>query len=137
MKFTCNPEFPPTRKHDNDAGIDLMITKSVTVHPHEIQVVSTEVCGELPPNTFGMVAVRSSVGLKGIGLANTPAIIDEGYRGEIKLALINNGRCSVHIPKGDRVAQLIVVPYVPVTINIVDSLNTTERGTNGFGSTGQ
>lgn len=137
MHITCDPKFPPTRAHTGDAGLDLMITQSVTINPHETKIVGTGVAVALPPNTAGFVTVRSSTGLKDLGLANDIGVIDSGYRGEIKLLLQNRGRVSQYLPAGTRVAQLIVLPIDIPGIKVVENLDTTARGEGGFGSTGQ
>lgn len=137
VHYTCNPEFPPTRAHTDDAGLDLMITQSVTINPHETRMVGTGVAVALPPNKVGFVSVRSSTGLKDLGLANDIGVIDSGYRGEIKLLLQNRGRVSQHLPAGTRVAQLTVLPIDIPKFKVVETLDTTTRGEGGFGSSGQ
>lgn len=127
----------PCYAHDGDAGLDLRITRGVTLEPGERATVSTGVAVEVPSGCVGLVFPRSGLASKkGITLVNSVGVIDSGYRGEIGACLLNAGRDTVSLCKGDRVCQLVIVPFVPCTLVPADSLSETERGRDGFGSTG-
>ena len=103
----------------------------------EVRLVRTGIAIELPPNTEAQVRPRSGLALKHhVTVLNTPGTIDEGYRGEIGVILINHGRAAFDIVIGAKIAQLVVKPTLHVAVEEVDSLSSTERGTGGFGSTG-
>lgn len=142
--------------NEGDAGVDLKAVGNyiVPVHgghvPWEIEdsfaaqaadnnvtVVSTGVKVAIPQGYMGIIVPRSGLALKrGIQVINTPGIIDSGYRGEIKVGLINHGNSDYEISEGDRIAQLIIVPYIKADFVEVEKLNSTSRGDGGFGSTG-
>lgn len=131
----------PTRGSEKAAGMDLYAAISgdgyVRILPHETVKIGTGIAIELPKGTFGAVYPRSGLATKqGLRLANSTGIIDEDYRGEIIVALYNDSDYIRIVKNGDRIAQLIVMLYVPEKIEIVDELTDTERGENGFGSTG-
>lgn len=85
----------------------------------------------------GLVIIRSGLGFKGLALINSIGVIDEDYRGDIGVKVINHGQEYIIIRPGDRVAQMVIVPYIQVPIEPVEELEETERGANGFGSTGR
>lgn len=121
------------------AAIDLRsAVDSTTLAPGERAVIPTGIAIE--PETHGVVAIvaaRSGLGVKhGITLANGIGVIDSDYRGEIHVGLVNNGKESFTISKGDRIAQLMFLPVFAAELIRADSLEDTERGTGGFGSTG-
>ena len=90
-----------------------------------------------PLGHAGLVTPRSGLAARfGIGIANTPGVVDSGYRGELAVALINHGSATVEIKRGDRIAQLVVVPVVDLEFEVVEELAPSERGADGFGSTG-
>ncbi len=139
----------PLPKHakPGDAGLDLTTRENATLFPGETKMVGTGVAVEIPEGYFGLLAPRSGLaGKRGITFANTPGIIDSGYRGEIKVPLrnINHPRDDrwIHsddiarIERGERVCQLIILPCVTCECVEVDELSETERGEDGFGSTG-
>lgn len=128
----------PARAHEGDAGVDLRITAPVTIEPGQRVLVGTGIAIALPLGTVGLVHPRSGLAAKsGLSVVNTPGTIDAGYRGEIKVCLINH---DLHTPivleRGDRVAQLIVQRVELVTFVEVDELDDTVRGAGGHGSTG-
>lgn len=123
-------------KTSGSAGLDLYITEDAIITPNQPELVPTGLKVSIPSGYFGMVCVRSSLGLKGLGLANQVGIIDSDYRGEILLALQSQTGQVMALQKGERVAQLIVVSHLPVEYVEVDSLEETLRGSGGFGSTG-
>lgn len=130
----------PTRGSEYSAGMDLYacLDNEIYISPHETTLIDTGIAIELPKKTFGAICARSGLATKeGLAPANKIGIIDSDYRGEIKVALHNHSNISRHIKNGDRIAQLIIIPYIPVNLIEVDNLNETERGDYGFGSTGK
>jgi len=128
----------PKHAHAGDAGLDLTTRETVTLGPGETRMVGTGVSVEIPAGHFGLVVPRSGLGSRGVNLSNCAGVIDSGYRGEIRAPLHNNHRVGapVVIKRGERVAQMLVMPYVTCECVEVDELGETERGTDGFGSTG-
>lgn len=136
VKLSDNALLPIHAK-PGDAGLDLTSREDVSLQPGSVQIVTTGVCVEIPEGYFGLVAPRSGLSSKhGITLANTPGIIDSGYRGEIHVPLYNIGKEPYEIHKGDRVCQLIIVPYASCQCIEVDDMDHTDRGDTGFGSSG-
>ena len=126
----------PRHAKPGDAGLDLTSRKTVNVRPGETQMVGTGVRAEIPDGHFGLIAPRSGLASKhGITLANTPSVIDSGYRGEIMLALHNIGNTLYTVHRDERVAQMVVVPFAVQECVEADELSATERGEGGFGST--
>lgn len=136
-------ELPlPRRAHPSDAGIDLYSAESVTITPGQRVLVGTGIAIGLPVGTVGLIHPRSGLALKhGLSIVNTPGTIDADYRGEIKVCLINLDQSeSVHIERGDRVAQLLIqeVSLCDVEeVSEVTDLGETQRGAGGYGSTGR
>ena len=132
-------ELPtPSRAHTGDAGLDLYARHPVRLEPGERTTVDTGVAVAIPSGHAGLVLARSGLASGyGIGVVNGPGLIDAGYRGEIRVVLVNLGAQRVDIARGDRVAQLVIVPVVVVGIEVVESLEETERGEAGFGSSGR
>lgn len=132
---------PPTRAHPDDAGLDLRAAEAVDLEPGVRMLVGTGTRVALPSGTVGMVCSRSGLAADhGITVLNAPGIVDAGYRGEIKVCLINLGGRRVRLDAGDRVAQLVIVPFLAVEPTPVPSahhLGFTERGAGGHGSTGR
>ncbi len=127
----------PKRAHLNDAGLDLYARNSATIYPKESVVFDTGVCVELPHGTFGMVANRSGLNIKHSIVCGGVGIVDEPYRGSIIVKLYNLGFEPYRVNAGDRIAQMIVLPYVYVDLEEVDELTDTDRGESGIGSTGR
>lgn len=128
----------PQRKHPTDAGADLIAAEDVTILPAEWQLVGTGVCAAIPVGFAGFVHSRSGLAaLHGVSVLNAPGVVDSDYRGEIKVNLHNAGMFPVEVKKGDRIAQLIVQRIERPTLTPVKSLNITERGAGGHGSTGK
>lgn len=138
LKVKANEGVPvPKHAKPGDAGMDLIATADVLIWPHETEMVSTGLCVEIPDGYFGLVAPRSGFASKnGVSFANSIGVIDSGYRGEIKLPLHNLTEFPVSVNKGERVAQLIIIPFEFCNCIPVEELSVTERGTDGFGSTG-
>ncbi|WP_072802287.1 dUTP diphosphatase [Rhodococcoides yunnanense] len=128
----------PTRAHEGDAGVDLHITADASIAPGERLLVGTGVAVALPLGTVGLVHPRSGLAARsGLSIVNTPGTIDAGYRGEIKVCLVNHDpRETIHLVRGDRIAQLLVQKVELVTFVEVESLDDTTRGTGGYGSSG-
>ncbi len=134
-----DPGVPvPTRAHPGDAGVDLCTTEDVIVDPGERVLVGTGIAVALPVGTVGLVHPRSGLAAKtGLSIVNTPGTIDAGYRGEIKVCLINHDpRTPVQLRRGDRIAQLLVQRVELVDFVEVEQLDETSRGTGGHGSSG-
>jgi dUTP pyrophosphatase len=129
----------PTRAHDGDAGLDLYSAQAAHIGPGERWQISTGVAAEIPDGHAGLVLPRSGLAAKfGISLVNAPGLIDSGYRGELKVLLLNNDPAEVfRISPGDRIAQLLLVPVVLADPVEAQALSTSERGESGFGSTGR
>lgn len=126
----------PSYSHPGDAGLDLFSNEDKGLSPGEITLIKTGISIELPKGTEAQIRPRSGLALKkGITVLNTPGTIDEGYRGEIGVILINNGKKDFSIEKGMKVAQMVVKPVFRVNVVEVDNLTDTHRGTDGFGST--
>lgn len=118
------------------AGLDLRVCSAEVLYPNRTELISTGLKVSIPEGYFGMVALRSSLGLKGLRLANGVGIIDSDYRGEILLALNNSLDVPWPLGVGDRIAQLVVIPHLPTQYEEVETLDKTVRGAGGFGSTG-
>ena len=151
---------PISYAHEGDAGLDLCATEDVTLLPGQWQMVGSGVSMAIPKGFVGIVTPRSGLGCKGLVLKNSVGIIDAGYRGEIGMPLFNNNPThvwkheigpifgteivelvanndgTIHVHKGDRVAQLLIVPVSQASLVQVDTLDESERGQDGFGSTG-
>ncbi len=125
----------PTRAHPDDAGLDLYGLEDATLAPGEGKIVKTGVAMAIPPGHVGLVCDRSSLGKRGLKTAG--GVIDAGYRGELGVMLWNVSRETQAIKKGERIAQLLVIPIAtPAPIDAAD-LGETARGAGGFGSTGR
>lgn len=127
----------PHYAHPGDAGLDLFAAVAVVLEPACSAMVPTGIAIELPPRTEGQVRPRSGLAAKHqITVLNTPGTVDEGYRGEVCVILINHGRSPFVIAEGDKIAQLLVKPVYQVEVVACDELSDTSRGSGGFGSTG-
>lgn len=128
--------YMPERAHDNDAGLDLKAPHDTLIPAGRSIIIDTGVHVELPKNTVGMV--KSKSGLMTKRNIVTDGTIDECYRGSIAVKLFNHSQVTDYrIRKGDKIAQLVVLPCLFPTIELVDELTETDRGENGFGSTGR
>lgn len=128
----------PVYAHPGDAGADLVAAEAIRLEPGERALVGTGVRIALPEGYAAFVVPRSGLAAKhGITIVNSPGTIDAGYRGEIKVSLLNTDRTEAYeISVGDRIAQVIVMPVPPVRFVPVDELPDSVRGAGGFGSTG-
>ncbi|MBF6097001.1 dUTP diphosphatase [Nocardia cyriacigeorgica] len=134
-----DPGIPvPTRAHPGDAGVDLCTTEDVILEPGERVLVGTGIAVALPVGTVGLIHPRSGLAAKtGLSVVNTPGTVDAGYRGEIKVCLINHDpRTRIELRRGDRIAQLLVQRVELVDFVEVDRLDETTRGAGGYGSSG-
>jgi dUTP pyrophosphatase len=132
-------EFLPERSTEGSSGWDLMaaVHVDVVIHPMERAIVPTGIALSIPRGTEGQVRPRSGLALNyGVTIVNAPGTIDSDYRGEIKVILINFGKEKYTVKRGDRVAQIVFSKVQEVTVSPVPDLDSTERGSGGFGSTG-
>ena len=130
----------PTYGSVEAAGADLYacLEEGVTIQPGETVFIPTGIALEVPKGCAGLVYARSSMGAKrGLAPANKVGVIDSDYRGEYIVALHNDSSSDMTVSHGDRIAQLVVMPYLSVEFNETDELDSTARGTGGFGSTGK
>jgi dUTP pyrophosphatase len=130
----------PRYAHEGDAGCDLVAVESCTLAPAGGRgLVATGLAVAIPEGHGGLVLPRSGLALRhGVTCINAPGLIDPGYRGEVRVALVNldpNEEYVVH--EGDRIAQLVIVPVASATFRVVDQLPEAHRGDGGFGSTGR
>jgi len=122
---------------DEDAGMDLCAVESALLEPNVPQAVPTGLSLEIPPGFEAQIRPRSGLAFKhAISVPNSPGTIDPGYRGEVKVILINLGRQPYQVSKGDRIAQMVIARYEAVEIEEGD-LTDTARGDGGFGSSGR
>jgi dUTP pyrophosphatase len=128
----------PAYAHVGDAGLDLCAAADLDLPPGEARLVPTGIAIELPPETEAQVRPRSGLALShAVTVLNTPGTIDEGYRGEVGVILINHGRQSFHVSAGMRIAQLVIQRRWHVDVVETTALSDTSRGSGGFGSTGR
>lgn len=128
----------PAYAREHDAGLDLVAREAVTLDPGARALVPTGIAIALPAGYAGLVLPRSGLALEhGVTVLNAPGLVDAGYRGEVKVLLVNHGARSVCIARGDRVAQLVVQRVTRARLEAVEQLPPSERGPGGFGSTGR
>ena len=130
----------PDRGSALAAGYDLFadVTEEVKVLPHETKMIGTGLAMEIPEGYFGGIFARSGLSAKeGLRPANCVGVVDSDYRGEIKVAVHNDGEVERVITPSEKIAQLVVVPFLSVSFNEVSELTDTARGERGFGSTGK
>ena len=132
-------ELPnPTHAHPGDGGVDLYARENVRLDPEAWTTVPTGIAVAIPEGYAGLVVPRSGLAARlGVGVVNGPGLVDAGYRGEIKVILINHGPEPLELERGERIAQLVVVPVVDQEFVEVDELPESARGEGGFGSTGR
>jgi dUTP diphosphatase len=126
----------PRHAYAGDAGLDLSACERVVLEPGERSLVHTGVAVAIPPGYAGYVQPRSGLAIEhGITIVNTPGLVDSGYRGELRIILLNTDReHAFTIESGMRIAQLVILPVPPVELQVVDELPESERGERGFGS---
>ncbi len=140
LKKLTKTAIIPTRGSSQAAGYDLYadIDEPVTIKPHMTEMIHTGIAIEIPDGYFGAIFARSGLAAKqGLRLANCTGVCDSDYRGEYMVALHNDSIITRIVNPGERIAQLIVMPYLHVEFNETDELTSTERGEGGFGSTGK
>lgn len=142
MRVKIDPgAFAPERAHDTDAGYDLRIPRIIvngefyTLCPGSSVIIDTGVHIEIPKGYCGILVSKSGLNTKH-GIVST-GLIDEGYTGSIRVRLHNSGKEICDFYAGDKISQIVIVPYLAEPVEIVDELEPTERGNNGFGSTGR
>ena len=129
----------PAHAEPQAAGLDLRaaVTEPVTLEPGAFALVPTGLQIALPPGTEGQIRPRSGLAFRhGVTVLNSPGTLDSSYRGEVGVLLVNHGRQSFVVERGERIAQLVVARYLPVRMVEAEALDETERGAGGFGSTG-
>ena len=127
----------PSYAHPGDAGLDLASCETVEIAPGSTAMVRTGIAIALPPGTEGQVRPRSGLAARhAVTVLNAPGTIDEGFRGELRVILINHGLEVFRVEPGMRIAQLVIAPVLRVEPVLADTLDDTARGTGGFGSTG-
>jgi dUTP pyrophosphatase len=128
----------PTRAHHNDAGLDLYAAEGARIGPGQRVSVGTGLAVAIPEGLAGLVMPRSGLALEhGIALVNSPGLIDPGYRGEVRVLLLNTDRATeFRIAPGDRIAQLVLVPIARASPLQAEELDPSARGAGGFGSSG-
>jgi dUTP pyrophosphatase len=134
-----DPDVPlPSYAHPGDAGVDLVTTSSFVLQPGERALVGTGLAVALPPGYAGFVHPRSGLATRaGLGVVNAPGTVDSGYRGEIKVCLINHDRVhALSLRRGDRIAQLVIQQVAHAVFHEVSELPESSRGAAGHGSTG-
>jgi dUTP pyrophosphatase len=129
----------PTRAHEGDAGLDLYACEAAHIGPGERWSVGTGIAVEIPEGHAGLVLPRSGIAREnGIGLVNSPGLIDSGYRGELRVLLLNNDPAETfRVSPGDRIAQLLLTPIAIAEPVEATALADSARGDGGFGSSGR
>lgn len=127
--------YMPTRAHEADAGMDLYSPVAGAVYPGDSMTIDTGVHIEIPVGYVGMVKSKSGLNVN-YGITSE-GVIDAGYTGSIVVKLYNHGNCAVPIEVGQKISQLVILPIITPELELVESLEDTERGANGFGSSGK
>jgi dUTP pyrophosphatase len=126
----------PTRAHEGDAGVDLAASVALEIRPGSRVLVPTGISIAIPRGFAGFVLPRSGLAVRhGVTVINAPGLIDSGYRGELKVGLVNHGDAPFSVSVGDRIAQLVVMAVATPEFFEVTELDVTPRGAGGFGST--
>ncbi len=138
IEIVADDASRPTYARPGDAGADLRATEDIELAPGERRLVGTGVRIAIPEGHVGLVTPRSGLAARvGLSIVNSPGVIDSGYRGEIKVCLVNlDPQIPVSLAAGDRVAQLLIMPFVTADFVPTDTLDDTQRGQGGYGSTG-
>ena len=127
----------PRYAHEGDTGLDLFSTSETVIRCGESALISTGISIQLPPETEAQIRPRSGLAFKHqVTVLNTPGTIDQGYRGEIGVILINHGKLPFQVEVGMKIAQMVIKPVLSVKVKDVEELDKTDRGARGFGSTG-
>ena len=135
IKLDKNKGFLPTRAHEDDAGLDILASEDAVIPPNDFATVETGLHVEIPKGCVGLLTSKSGLMTKhGITSRGT---IDCGYTGEIRVTLFNGSSEQYEVHKGDKISQLVILPIITPDLVLVDDLGETDRGDNGFGSTGR
>ena len=126
----------PSYAHPGDAGLDLYAAEPAEV-TRETVLIPTGVAVAVPDGHVGLVCPRSGISKHGVTVANAPGVVDAGYRGEVMVRLTTTSATPYRAYRGDRIAQLLIIPILRPVVTVVDRLDNTERGAGGFGSTGR
>ena len=127
----------PAYTHPGDSGLDLHAAEHACIPPQEVRLIKTGLAVEIPEGTEAQIRSRSGLALTHrVAVLNSPGTIDSGYRGEICVLLINHGDEEFQVAQGMRIAQLVVAPVYRAHVTLCDKLGTTDRGRDGFGSSG-
>lgn len=138
IKLIHNDAKMPYRANEGDAGLDLFSVEDVIIPSGQSALISTGIQMELPKGTEAQVRPRSGLALKhSVTVLNSPGTIDEGYRGEVKVILINHGKEEFRVEKHMRIAQMVIAPVFQVELEQVSDLTQSERNSGGFGSSGK
>ena len=138
MKIVLGPNQPaPKYQTEGSAGLDLCATHDIKINQGGSFVMDLEIACEIPKGHYGKLVVRSSTGVKGLILCHGTGVIDSDYTGSIRAPLTTQNLGGYFIKKGDRIVQLLICPVSQVAIEQVESLEETQRGSGGFGSTGE
>jgi dUTP pyrophosphatase len=134
-----DPALPlPSYAHPGDAGLDLHAADATVLQPGQRALVPTGIAVAIPDGWAGFVHPRSGLAVDhGVTVLNAPGTIDAGYRGEVRVALVNLGDAPVELAHGQRIAQLVLLPVARAEVRAVERLSDTARGDGGFGSTGR
>jgi dUTP pyrophosphatase len=137
VKLLTENSRTPTYAHEGDAGLDLFSSAEKLIQPGESALIPTGICIQLPAGMEAQVRPRSGLALKHqITVLNSPGTIDEGYRGEIGVILINHGHKIFKVDVGMKIAQMVIQPVIRVRVEESEELDIATRGDKGFGSTG-
>ena len=128
--------YVPAYAHEGDAGLDLRSVEDTLIPSGQSKLIRTGLHCEIPDGCVGLQFPRSGLGSRGLTMRNAVGVIDSGYRGEVRCALWNTSPEAFHVRKGDRICQMVVMPYMPCEVEVSDALSDSERGTDGYGSTG-
>lgn len=126
----------PSYAKDGDAGFDLRAAEEVMMFDNAIVAIPTGLKMEVPKGYSGDIRPRSGQAKRGLTVVNSPGTIDSGYRGEVLVLAHNVSGDAIIVAKGERIAQMVIVPYLEVEFEVVEELDATDRGDAGFGSTG-
>ena len=138
IKRLTNNAIIPTYGIKHSAGLDLYAVENISILDGDCAKIKTGISVEIPNGYFGAVFARSGLSTKqGLRPANCVGVVDSDYRGEVIVPLYNDSSETRTVCAGDRVAQMVIIPYAKVELEEVDELDNTERGTGGFGSTGE